>query len=318
VSRRKALAAAAALALASLAMPSPSRAAAAPEDAGATPAERLLAARGPAVVPIRIVMKIDASFQGQSISQEKAANALGAVVDPSGLVVASSLLTGDDGDGVFSRLLNRMIPGIQLKVTPSRVRVVVGEALEEKEAIVVARDAELGLGWLQIVDPPKDLASVDLARGDAPSLRVGQPVACVSRLARGFDHVPAWRDLYVTRRVESPRLLFGIASDPHVVGLPVFDEAGSAAGVVVARMSDDTTTIDMTGGSGIPNIGALFVLPLADVRKSLDAAKKRVPDALARAKAEKEAPKPPGSPRVEEDPPPTEEPSKEPVPPGMG
>ena len=67
-------------------------------------------------------------------------------------------------------------------------------------------------------------------------------------------------------------------------GLPVFDLAGAPVGVV----------IDQPAASGIESEGEdveVFILPIDVVAKSLDLARKRIPEAVAKAKKEAESPK---------------------------
>src|SRR4029453_16552388 len=85
---------------------------------------------------------------------------------------------------------------------------------------------------------------------------------------------------YVAAKVEKPRSMWAIAGDFSSVGLPVFDHTGAVAGVLSSQGAED----DEEMGSG----ERTCILPVDLVAKSLAQAKKRVPDAVAKAKTAKE------------------------------
>jgi hypothetical protein len=131
---------------------------------------------------------------------------------------------------------------------------------------------------VQIADA-KGLASVDLSKGGKVSL--GQEMFGVSRLNRSFDYAPEILRLYASRRVENPRLLWGISGEFAGVGLPVYDLDGVPVGVLSIQGGSDDTL----------ELGA-FALTLEDVAKSINDAKKQIPAALESARKAKEAAKP--------------------------
>ncbi len=250
-----------ALAAVSLALaPSPARADA-PAPAVAPPDyEAQLAAKAPAVVTLKYLAVFDAS-------NEYAATARGVVVDPSGLVL----------------LANENFVDASVKVRD--IKVIVGSDPKEWGAILVARDTALDLAWVQIVDlEGKTLPAIDLEKGRDP--KIGENLFGVTRAGRGFDYAPAIKRCYVTSRIESPRLVWDFDGEFKESGLPVFDASGTPVAVIASQPSAEGA--DEDGGSH----DEVFLLPLATASKSLAAAKKRVPDALAKAKeAAKEAPK---------------------------
>jgi S1-C subfamily serine protease len=218
-----------------------------------TSLEARLAEKAPAIVTIKVVLRAG--------EREGTREIRGVVVDPSGLVLASA---------------SSLAPGNR---SPVRMHVIVGDDPKENPAVLVARDSALGLAYLQVLDA-KDLASVDLSKGAAA--RVGQDLFGVSRSERTFDFTPKVSRLYVTGRLEKPRPLWDFAGDFFETGLPVFDLSGAPVGVLV----------DQAAPSGVDSEGEeseIFILPVDAVARSLDAARKRVPDAVARAKKEPEA-----------------------------
>jgi hypothetical protein len=152
--------------------------------------------------------------------------------------------------------------------------VLFGSDPTEHSAILVATDTMLRLSFLQVLDV-KDLAALDLSKG-VPA-RVGQDLFGVTRSGRGFDFAPAIQRIYVTGRLEKPRVLWDFAGDFLEVGLPVFDMAGMPVGVIV----------DQASASGVGSEGQeteFFILPVEAVAKSLDQARKRIPEAVEKAR----------------------------------
>jgi hypothetical protein len=234
--------------------------------------EARLAEKAPAIVTVKVVLK-----RGEA---EATREVRGAVVDPSGLVMAStSWLSGN--------------------LTPARIHVIFGSDPTENPAVLVVRDPTLRLSWLQVLDK-QGLAAVDLGKGGA--VRIGQDLFGVTRSERGFDYTPSIQRLYVTGRLEKPRPLWDFAGQFMDRGLPVFDLAGAPVGVIV----------DQPAPSGIGTEGEdveVFIVPVDAVARSLEQARKRVAEAVAKAKEtppEKpsgDAEKPPEAPKAPETPP---------------
>lgn len=210
----------------------------------------LLTRVGPAVVNLRYVLKW--------AEGERPYHAIGTVVDPTGLLVV-----GNDYLG------SKETKATDLKVTFA------GDP-KERAAVVVARDGVLNLAWVQVLGLEAAVAAVDLGGGGDPAL--GQDLQSVWRAGRGFDHAAAAGRHYVTAAVDKPRRMWSLGGDSPVVGSPVFDAAGRPVGVMATQSG--SAGDDEEGGDE-----AAFLLPLADVRKSLEKAKARVPDAVEKAKA---------------------------------
>jgi hypothetical protein len=140
--------------------------------------------------------------------------------------------------------------------------------------VVVARDTVLNLAWVQVLGLEKPVAAVDLAVGDDPVL--GQDLQSLWRTGRGFDHAVAMGRHYVSSRVEKPRVMWSLSGDGVAVGVPVYDAAGKPVGVT------STQGGSKSGEDGDDESGT-YLLPLADVRKSLASAKTRVAEAIEKA-----------------------------------
>jgi hypothetical protein len=147
------------------------------------------------------------------------------------------------------------------------------------------------------------LPAVDLAAGREPG--VGEAVASVSRLGRGFAYAPRYTKARVTSFADRPRRCWDLATDASEAGLLYFALTGAPLGVLAYLPGAEGTA------AGQP---AKRLLPMDVVRKSLESARKRVPEAIEKARAAKGADVPkepdvPKPPNVPEEPPPPKEPA---------
>jgi S1-C subfamily serine protease len=202
--------------------------------------------------PTLVTLKVVSGSASGEVTRQIAA----VVVDPSGLVLCSAS---------------------RLPAKPSSLHVLFGNDPTENPAVVVARDTITSLAFLQVLELPggKALAAVDLASGADPA--VGQSLFGVTRLGRGFDYAPILKRLMVTAKLAMPRTLFDFEGDFGERGLPVFDLSGRPVGVISDQAAAGTGDKD-----------EIFVWPLKDVLQVLEQAKKRVPDAVAKAKENKD------------------------------
>jgi hypothetical protein len=218
--------------------------------------EAALERSAPAVVSIQFLLKYEGGYETTSWSH-------GVVVDPDGLI----LLSGSEVGGGDAKLAD--------------VKVLFGADPKEWPAILVARDTTLDFAFLQIMPGEgRPFHAVDLAKAAAARTtepKVGETLYGVTRAGRGFDYAPAVRRLYFTCRIESPRKMWDFTGDYAEAGLPVYDLDGNAVAVLTNQQSAEGA--DEGGGSHHD----VFALPLAPVLKSLEAAKRRVPEALKKA-----------------------------------
>ncbi|MFO0932750.1 MAG: hypothetical protein U1E39_08565 [Planctomycetota bacterium] len=226
----------------------------------------------PAIVHVRLVISAKASMQGQEFAMpEQEGDVAGVVVDPSGLVLAGSPMH-------LVRSIEAQMPGLSISMGLHRPRVRLSGDATEHEAVLVAQDASLGLAYFQVVTPPATpLAAVDLGVGTTGA--VGDDLYGARRLDREFDDAFAVQRTRVAGFLEQPRRMGILRGDFNEHGMPVFRADGTPAGVYALQMG----AVDAMEHGGRPDmLGGL--LPLDVVRASLAQAKKRVPDALAKAK----------------------------------
>jgi hypothetical protein len=249
------------------------------------PAAALLARVAPAVVSVHGTLEQRWSGDGSAQEKEVAFDGVGAVVDPGGIVLLRNATVGGSSPEIEAWRKQNDIESYS--ATPTSLVVLFGNDPTEHAAAVLAQDSRLDLAFLQLLGGrDKPFAYVDLTKGAAP--RVGQELLGVRRSGRGFDFAPIVETLYVSSRVEKPRALWALRGDFEAAGLPVFARDGAPVGVVAELQAP----ADSATGDDRPD-EARFAVPLDAVLKSLEAARKKVPEVLAKAaEAKAAAPKP--------------------------
>lgn len=251
--------------------------------------EALLAKVGPSIVSIKVVLKTEFNMGDSMQEQESVLDAVGAVVDPDGLIVVwNSQLSATR----LMEAVQQMGEGedFKLKMTPTDFRVTFeGESIE-RNAFLAASDSELDLAFLQLETKPEHpLASIEFGRSRAP--RVGDQVIGVSRLSPAFDRAAFLETGHIAGRISKPAKAFILEASPAILGLPVFDVEGKAVGAVatvLSRVSEPATQSgDMMNyfalGRGRMENGPLgvFLLPGERVKDLVAAARARAQELLA-------------------------------------
>lgn len=118
------------------------------------------------------------------------------------------------------------------RVTSSEFQVRLPGRSERYEARLVSRDVDLGLAWLQLSTPPKDLAWVDLTQGATP--RLGQRGLVLSLASEQYDFAPFVTEVRVQGEIQVPyramivtwpnKLIFNTELQP--IGFGVLNLAG--------------------------------------------------------------------------------------------
>ena len=219
---------------------------------------KIVADSSPVLVSIKYVLKIDMNGQGQ----EREAEAVGVMIDGKGLVLCSGVDMGAIPGGGR--------PG--LTVTPTKIKVLVGDDTEGVEAKLVSRDSELDLAWVQIEKPAdKAYPHVDFSKSSAAAQ--GEKLVMITRLDKFFDRAVAVSDFRVGAVVKKPRALLVPADAIRAYGRPVFSAAGQVVGfAVVAAPSQEEAAEEGAFR------GAIVVLPGLEVAAATERALKN-PDA---------------------------------------
>ena len=274
--------------------------AAAPAAAGAADGElaALPARYAPAIVRVEAVLATRLNFGGQGEETESRLDLLGAVVSPGGLLM---VWNSHVSSARLSELMQSSGRGgdMAIQVVPRAFTVSLPDG--EAPAFLAATDSALDLAFLQLERPPKaPLPWIDFAAAVRPS--VGEEVAAVTRLGRGFDHAPLVQTARVAGVLRKPREAWILDGSLTTFGLPVFDRRGTPVGAlttVVARGSTSEsaagspTVGQVLGGAfGLPGEGPLgaFVLPGERVASLVRLAEERARQLLAERAAAATAP----------------------------
>lgn len=243
------------------------------------PAPALIEAKAGSVVSLKITVKLTGSVGDRSIDQERNLTSSGVVVDGSGLVMITS-------DSVTFRPRGGRQPGMDLKVTPTSIRVIFPGDEKEYDAILGATDTKLGLAYVLIRDLAGRAAPpLDMAKTAEPA--VGDVLYAVTRLGQGFDYAPICQKANVIGQVSKPRQMWSLDGEAPEAGHPLYTAEGALTGIMINQE-----------GVGEGASAHTFLLPLkiaqSSIERSLKAAQKELEDVKAReaeaaAKA-KEAP----------------------------
>jgi len=234
--------------------------------------------RAPAIVSVKFVLTISVSHGGENRKQEQNSEVRGVMIDPSGLVMLANNYFSAPAQLVA--MLRQRGGGVE--AAPSAVKVLFGNEAKEHDAVIVARDSNLNVAFVQILDLEKrEVACVDLSK--PAETKIGAGLLGVTRMGRGFDCAPRFGRVLITGRVEKPRAMWAIATNFDGLGLPVFDASGGVVGVLAAQ--EGSEGVDDSGGGGNDGV---FLLPLAAIQGSIDQARKLAPEKVKKALAEKE------------------------------
>lgn len=213
----------------------------------ASPLAKLVDTVSPSIVTVRVVAELAMGSEKQEMRQE----ALGTIVDKSGIVlVPSSAL--DPGEH-----MGMMFGGeAELESTITSLKVVIGNDNKELVGTVVAKDDKLGFSYVKIADlgdRKLDVMAFD-QKGD---VEIGAKVYAVKRLPEGYDFAPYAARNEIAGKIKKPRNAWLLAEGLDTAS-PVFNAEGALCGVVarveVGSHDEDPRAMMMRmfggGGSG--------------------------------------------------------------------
>jgi S1-C subfamily serine protease len=221
-----------------------------------------------AVVNVRVVLKTRMSMGGREMqSTDDSVDAVGTVVDPSGLTVLSlgslnpaammSKIMGAAGGGSENKL------EITSEPTDLKLRLPDGREVPAK---IVLRDADLDLAFIRPTTPPSTpFVALNLEDSTRPALL--DQVLVLSRLGRGGAWTAAAAISEIGAIIENPRTFFVLSGAPAGMGTPAFTTSGKLVGLLTVRQVDPgrASMFSMMGG-GAEALGLLpVILPAADV-----------------------------------------------------
>jgi S1-C subfamily serine protease len=243
-----------------------------------------------AVVTIQLVSKQRMSYGGrESSGNEAKSEAIGTIIDPSGLVVMSLFAT--DPTSRFTELFaGGDEEGSQFKMQSdiTDVKIVLADGTEIPSKIVL-RDKDLDLAFIRPIDKQaKPLPAIDLAV--SKPVQTLDSVIVLSRLGKVANRVPAVSIDMIQAVVEKPRTFYipGGQSDSGDFGAPAFAIDGKLAGIILLRsIPMDRSSRSLLGGMG--GNGMLpVILPASDI---LEVAKQAPTSAAAVVEEKKAEPK---------------------------
>jgi len=202
-----------------------------------------------AVLWVTAVLKVEISGGGKTApTQEGNVQALGTVIDPSGLTVVS--LSALDPSAARD---GQTVNNVKLTVvgTFDKVRINLPSGVEVP-ATVVLKDKDTDLAFVMPdADAKEKPAKFDcIALSDMPKVRVLDELICISREDKSLDQAPKAGTAEVSAVVTKPRKF---VIGPRFIGGPVFLADGSLVGITVVHRAE-------SGGNA-----NIVVLPAEDV-----------------------------------------------------
>jgi S1-C subfamily serine protease len=259
----------------------------------------LLRDAAPAIVTVKVVTKTTMQRGAKSADRESRIEIPGVVVDPGGLIMTSIMPFAPE------RLLKVLSGGDdermpQLKTVPSEIKVLFEQDEKESDAFLAATDSNLGLAFLQIEGlSGRKLKAVDFSHAASPA--VGDVVAAVSRLGKGYDSTAFFDTARISGEIGKPRKAWVTDHGLSTLGLPVFSPAGSVLGVLAlvdSGLADAQSGMDgsygmmmqmLTGGGGMIRS---FIVPAPAVAAVIEQARQQAAHRVAERAAKKAAPAP--------------------------
>ncbi len=228
-----------------------------------------LLAEADALVTVKFVLEL--SMQGMGSDREVEGETDCLLIDGDGLVLCSNTELGGYV-GMMSRIGG---VGLDVSVTPTEIKVVIGDAIDGLAATLLVRDSDRDLAWLRIDEKLDDpLPFLDLSRG--AELEIGDTFYRLRRMDKFFGRVPLVEEGLVVAVTAKPRTL--LVPSPTAAagsGLPVFTADGRVVGVTVVQMPSpedvgfDSIGVDPLGAATqIQDMIGGLILPVADVVKA--------------------------------------------------
>ena len=227
------------------------------EDA-ADAGRRVLSKNQDAVVTVKLVVAYSVSYGGRDQQSESKTEAVGTVIDPSGLTVIS--LTAIDPSAMMKSRMRNQQADLKIESEVKDVKIVLADGTE-LAAEVALRDKDLDVVFLRPTDKPaKPFAAIDLNKAAKP--QVLDQVICLNRLGKVANRVASVSIERVDALVERPRPFYvlGVGGSSGV-GSPVFALSGASLGIMLIRNAPtdgEANVASLFSGTG----GSLGILPV--------------------------------------------------------
>jgi hypothetical protein len=241
----------------------------------ASPLAKLVDSVSPSIVTVRVVAEIALPEMMGGEKHEMNQEALGTIVDASGIVMvpSSALDPGEHMGMMFG-------DEAEIESTVTSLKVVIGDDNKELVGTVVAKDDKLGFSYVKIADIGDRKLDV-MAFDQKGEVGIGTEVYAVRRLAEGYDFAPFAAKNVVAGRIKKPRNAWILAEGADI-GTPVFTADGKLCGVVArcdGGSKDDQRSMMMRmlsgGGGGSPTTFVVSPQVAANsIAQALEAAQK--------------------------------------------
>lgn len=221
-----------------------------------------------AVVNVRVVLKMRMSMAGREMqSSDDPVDAVGTVIDPSGLTVLS--LGALNPGALMSKIMGagggaNGEPSVEITSEPTDVKIRLADG-QEVPARIVLRDEDLDLAFLRPTRKlEKPLVAIDLKDAASPALL--DQVLVLTRLGRvgGWTAGASLHD--VSAIISKPRTFYVLGGTVTGMGTPAFTTTGRVVGLLTLRQIDagrPGMASMMGGAEGLGMLGV--ILPAADV-----------------------------------------------------
>jgi len=220
-----------------------------------------------AVVNVRVVLKTRMSMGGREMqSADDSVDAVGTVIDPSGLTVMSlgSLNPGAMMNKIVGASMGGSDNRVEISSEPTDLKIRLPDG-REMPAKIVLRDEDLDLAFIRpTAKPAAPLVAINLAESAKPALL--EEMVVLSRLGRvgGWASSAALADISAV--IERPRTFYVLGGAPSAMGTPAFSTGGKLVGLLTLRQVDPGRSSMFSMMGGAEAMGLLpVILPAADV-----------------------------------------------------
>jgi hypothetical protein len=227
-------------------------------DDAAEAGRRVLSKNQDAVVTVKLVVAYSVSYSGRDQQSESKTEAVGTVIDPSGLTVIS--LTAIDPSAMMKARMRNAQADLKIESEVKDTKIVLGDGTEIPAEIAL-RDKDLDVVFLRPTDKSaKPFAAIDLTKASKP--QVLDQVICLNRLGKVANRVATVSIERVDALIERPRPFYvlGVGGSSGV-GSPVFALSGASLGIMLIRNAPtdgEANLASMFSGPG----GGLGILPV--------------------------------------------------------
>ena len=221
-----------------------------------------------ALVTVKYVLTINMGNLGGNKEMDSENELTCSMISAKGLVVCSNnQLSG------FLGLMKQFSKssGDEMSATPRDIKVLVDGQNESFDAAIVARDTELDMIWLQVVNTGlKPFSFIDFS--DHAETGIDEPILIIRRMASSFGRAPVISRSRIGGMTSKPRKLYVPGNAMmNGAGLAVFAEDGRPVGLVVTQLpevGENTNSFSNMTGSGMANLQDAMsgmILPASDV-----------------------------------------------------